>query len=257
MDAPHALETDDAPAATGPRRWLRFAPLVLIVGGVGAALALGAPHYLSLDTLREQRAVLVAFVAAHPWQSMAVYLGAYTLLIALCLPGALVMTLTGGFLFGLLVGGAAAATSVTAGSVVMFMVARTALGDIIRARFPQGGKMHRLEARIREHAFSYLLMLRLMPALPIFLVNIAAGFVRMPVSTYTAATLIGVIPSSLIYASIGAGLGHIFDKGETLNMTVALDPQVAWPIAALALLSMSPPIVHWLRRRRALPRALG
>ena len=258
MDTPHALEPDDVPApAPQPRRWLRYLPLALVGVALVAAILMGAPKYLSLETLREQRALLLAFVEAHPIQSIALYVAVYTLVVALSLPGALAMTLTGGFLFGTLEGAAAAVVGVTAGAMAMFLVARSALGHIIHSRFPEGGRVRRLEAKIQENAFTYIFTLRLLPVMPLWLVNIAAGFVRMPLRTYFLATFLGIIPATAVYASIGAGLGHVFDAGQPINASLALDPQLAGPILALVVLMVLPFGVHLYRRRRALPRAPG
>ncbi len=99
MDAPHACEPDDAPedvvagAGDPSRRWLKFAPLALAVAALVVAVFLGAPRYLSLEVLSEQRASLVAFVARHPLQSVLVYVAIYCAIVAVGIPGALVMTL--------------------------------------------------------------------------------------------------------------------------------------------------------------------
>ncbi len=139
----------------------------------------------------------------------------------------------------------------------MFLIVRSALADMILSRFPEGGRMKRMEARIREHAFSYLLTLRLIPMVPLSLVNIAASLVRMRLSVYTSATVLGVLPSCLVYASMGAGLGHVFDRGGRLEPELALDPQIVLPLLGLLLLSLVPLAVHRFRRRRALLRPLG
>jgi signal transduction histidine kinase len=122
-----------------------------------------------------------------------------------------------------------------------------------------------MEAEIRRHAFSYLLSLRLMPAVPFALVNLVSGFVKMPLSTYLAATLLGIAPSTLIYVSVGAGLGAVFDRGGAANLHILLRPQVLAPLCALAVLATAPHLVRlWIVRRRrpapaaaAKPRARG
>jgi uncharacterized membrane protein YdjX (TVP38/TMEM64 family) len=110
----------------------------------------------------------------------------------------------------------------------------------------------RIEVGVRSNAFSYLLVLRLVPAIPFWLVNIAAGFVRIRLRTYVIATVVGIIPATFIYSSIGAGLGHVFDRGETPDMKLLLDPQVYLPLFGLAILSTAPLAYQaWRMRRQA------
>ncbi len=252
-----------APGARGPiarRAWaaLRVWGPVLLIGLIfAAAIGAGAAKHLSLEELRGRRAELAQFVHAHPFGAPVLYTAIFVLVVALSLPGALVMTLTGGLLFGIVVGTAAAVTGASTGALLMFLVARSTLfadsglSAALRRRIRPDGRMARMEAEIRRHAFSYLLSLRLMPAVPFALVNLVSGFVRMPLSTYLAATLLGIAPSTLIYASVGAGLGTVFDQGGAANLHIFLHPQVLAPLCALAVLAVAPVGVRlWIARRR-------
>jgi len=154
-------------------------------------------------------------------------------------------------------GTATAVTGASIGALLMFLVARSTLfthsklGAVLRRRIRPDGLVARMEAEIRRHAFSYLLSLRLMPAVPFALVNLVAGFVKMPLSTYLAATLLGIAPSTLIYASVGAGLGTVFDQGGATNLHILLRPEVLAPLCALAVLAVTPILVRlWIARRR-------
>jgi uncharacterized membrane protein YdjX (TVP38/TMEM64 family) len=133
----------------------------------------------------------------------------------------------------------------------MFLIARSALGGVLKSRIRAGGRLERLEAGIRRNAFLCILTLRLIPAMPIWLVNIAAGFVHMPVSTYLTATVIGIIPSTVIYASIGSTFGRVFEQGRSPSLHMFLEPQVLGPLCALMLLSLAPIAVQAWRARRA------
>jgi uncharacterized membrane protein YdjX (TVP38/TMEM64 family) len=177
-------------------------------------------------------------------------MGAYAVMVALSVPGALIMTMTGGFLFGPLVGASAAVIGMTVGATIMFLVARSALGDFLKRHTPAGGMVSRVEAGVRANAFLYLLVLRLLPAVPFWLCNLASGFVNIPLRTYLAATIVGIIPSTFIYASIGAGLGHVFDRGEKPNLNLISDPQVLFPLIGLVALSLLPLLYHAWRVRR-------
>jgi uncharacterized membrane protein YdjX (TVP38/TMEM64 family) len=230
-------------------RLLRVLPLAIIVLLLVAVLASGVWRHLSLDDLKARRTALKAFAHGHPVESVALYVAAYCAVVALSIPGALMMTLTGGFLFGTLIGGAAAAMGVTSGAVVMFLVAHTALGDLVRKRAKPGGLIRKTEEGVRRHAFSYLLFLRLMPAAPIWLVNIAAAFVRVPLWVYAVATVIGIAPSCFIYASIGASLDRVFAAGGKPDFRALFHPEVFIALFALAVLALLPIAYQRWRKR--------
>ena len=229
------------------------ATLVVLV--VAAALALGLPRALSLDNLRTQRTALVGVVQAHPVAGIAIYCAAYVALVALSLPGALVMSLAGGFLFGAIEGTAAAAASVTLGSTLMFFVARTALGASLARRFGgRSGVIGRIEAAAGRHPFSTILTARLIPAIPIFVVNLGAGAVRMAFAPFLLATAIGVIPSMFLYASVGSGLDHLFDTVEPGALMGVIRSELALPALGLCCLAVLPLALQWLKSRRVAER---
>lgn len=229
--------------------------LALIAVAIGAAIALGLPQKLSLDSIRDQRAVLTAFVRAHPAASILAYCAVYTAIVSLSLPGALVMSLTGGFLFGALEGTVAGAASVTLGSLVMFFVARTALGAGLAERFGgKGGMLGKIEQAATRHPFSTILTFRLIPAVPIFLVNLGAGVVRTPLAPFFLATLIGVIPSTFLYTSVGSGLDHLFNEVEPAALMGMIRSELALPALGLCCLAALPLGLHWWRDRRVAER---
>ena len=166
-------------------------------------------------------------------------------MVAFSIPGALIMTLSGGFLFGAFAGTAATVVGATAGSVAVFLAARTAFGDVLRRR--AGPAVARIAEGLRRDAFSYLLLLRLLPVFPFWLVNIAVGVVNIPLRTYVLGTVLGVIPGTFIYSALGAGLGTVFDRAEAPNLSVVFEPQILLPLVALALLSLAP--IVWRRLR--------
>lgn len=241
--------SEDAEAPHGKRRWTRYLPLAVIAAGLGAAVLFGG-EYLSFETafnaLRERREGLQAYVADHRVLALLAFAGLYMLVTALSVPGATILTLAGGFLFGVWLGGAATVVGATAGAVVVFLAARAAAGDFLRRK--AGPAVARIEQGVRENAFSYLLSLRLLPVLPFWLVNLASGFVDIPLRTYALATFLGIIPGTFIYAGVGAGLGAVFEGREKLDLGVIFKPEILLPLVALALLSLAPMI--WKRMRR-------
>jgi uncharacterized membrane protein YdjX (TVP38/TMEM64 family) len=213
-------------------------------------VAFGWTDYLSLDQLKARRDALQAFVDARPLLSIGLFTVIYALAVAFSIPGALVLTLSGGFLFGTLLGGTSTVIGATVGSVVIFLAARTAFADVLRRRAGPG--VTRIEEGVRRDAFSYLLLLRLLPIFPFWLVNLAAGLIHIPLRTYVAATALGVIPGTFIYSALGAGLGSLFDRAEAPDLRVIFEPQILLPLFGLAALSLIP---VFLRRRRGEPPA--
>jgi uncharacterized membrane protein YdjX (TVP38/TMEM64 family) len=233
------------------RRLAKYLPLLAVAAVMALFFVLGGARYISMEALQRQSGELTAFTGRHHFWSLTLYILAYVAVVAFSLPGALIMTLTGGFLFGAWEGSAAAVAGVSLGSAAMFLIARSALGDILKSRIRQGGRLARLEAAIRRNAFLCILTLRLIPAMPIWLVNIAAGFVHMSFWTYFTATVIGVVPSSVIYASIGSTFGRVFEEGRSPSLHMLLEPQVLGPLCGLMLLSLAPIAVQAWRARRA------
>lgn len=218
-----------------PRRLL---PLVALVALAAVAFGLGLDHYLSLDALRENRQVLSAFVADNRIGAILLYLTIYIVVVALSLPGATVLTLSGGLLFGIALGGTLTVIAATIGATVVFVVARGALGDILRRKV--GPFMRRMEDGFHENAFSYLLLLRLVPAFPFWAANLVPAFLGVPVGIFIAATLIGIIPGTFVYTTFGAGLGDIFDAGGDVNFSSLLSPSLIAGLVGLCLLALLP-----------------
>lgn len=226
----------------------RFGPAALILAAVIAAFASGLTRDLSLHELAHRREVLETAVRAHPWLTLAIYVGVYTAAVALSLPVALAMTLTGGLLFGAWLGGAAAAFSCTVGATVIFMICRTAAGDFIRER--AGVTAARIEHGLRRDAFSYIVALRLLPIAPFWLINLALGLIDIPLGVYVAASFLGILPVSLIFASLGSGLDSVLRRGGRIGPHVILEPHFILPLASLAILSLTPILLRRLRAGR-------
>jgi len=222
--------------------------VLILVAGIVTFFALGLERYLSIDVLRQHRAALRAWVEAYGVLAALVFMAVYIVTVAFSLPGAAVLTITGGFLFGAVWGTVVVVVSATLGATVLFLIARTALGDALRAR--AGPWLHSLEAGFREHALSYLLVLRLVPIFPFFIVNLVPALLGVPISTFALGTFVGIIPGSFVYTTVGAGLGSIFDAGGTFSLTGVLTPQIITALAGLAVLALVPVVYKKLMARR-------
>jgi uncharacterized membrane protein YdjX (TVP38/TMEM64 family) len=208
------------------------------VGLIALAFALDLDERLSFEALRANRAALLALVAERPALTALGFVAIYATAVALSLPGALILTLAGGFLFGTALATVLVVIGATLGACVIFLIARGALGEPLRAR--AGPWLGRMEAGFRRDALSYLLVLRLIPLFPFWLVNLVPAFLGVPLPTFALATLVGIIPGSLVYASVGAGLGAVFEHGGTPDLGIILEPQILLPLLGLALLALLP-----------------
>lgn len=239
----------DPPPRKSP--W-RFLPIALIALGLALALIFRVHEWVSLDTLQEQGEALDRFVAANLGAALALYILLYVVAVTISLPGASVLTLSGGFLFGTWIGGGAAWIGASIGATLIFLAARTAFGDVLRAR--AGSWVEKLRDGFRENAFSYLLVLRLTPVAPFFIVNVAPAFFDVKLRDYVLATMLGMIPGAFVYAAVGAGLRAALATGANADPSEAaraifLQPAVYGPILALILLAFVPILVRTLRRR--------
>lgn len=240
-----------SPPKLPPPLWRRLLPLAAIAAALALAFVFRAHEYFSFDLLRARRAELDAFVAGHFIVAIALYMLIYTAAVAISLPGALFLSLTGGFLFGTWAGGGATWISATLGATVVFLAARSALGDSLRKR--AGPWLQRLESGFRANAFNYLLALRLFPGAPFFIVNLAPAFLGVTLRDFFFATLLGIIPGTFVYASVGAGLRAAFDAGTAVDPAAAaraifFSPAIIGPVIGLIALSLLPVLAKLVRR---------
>jgi uncharacterized membrane protein YdjX (TVP38/TMEM64 family) len=240
--------TKPSAAVARPFTWRRLIPILVCVVGLVAFFALGLERYLSIEALRQHRSVLRAWVETWGVLAALVFMAVYIVTVAFSLPGATILTIAGGFLFGRGWSTVLVVISATLGATVLFSIARTALGDVFRAR--AGAWLPRLEAGFREHALSYLIVLRLVPLFPFFIINLVPAFLGVPLSTFMLGTFIGIIPGTFVYATVGAGLGSVFDTGEPFSLRGVLTPQIVTALVGLAVLALLPVIYKHLTARR-------
>jgi len=224
----------------------RLAPLLVLIAGLVAFFALGLDRYLTFDALERHHQTLMALAERYGILANLAYMALYAVLVAFSIPGGALMTLLGGFLFGTLVGGGMVVIGATLGATALFLIARTTLGAALEAKAGPG--IRKFEQGFRKNAFSYLLVLRLVPAFPFFLVNLAPAFLGVGTGTYVVTTLLGIIPGTFVYASVGNGLSAVLDGGGTPNMARLTEPDILLPLLALAALSLLPVIYKALRK---------
>ena len=228
----------------------RFIPLGVLIAAAVGFVVIGGPRYMSLAGLAEHHEWLCDFVIRHSVAAPLVFVLVYAGLVALSVPAAALLSITSGFFFGLWLGTICALIGATLGATAVFLAVHAGLTGLIDRAGP---RLRRIEAGFREDALSYLLVLRLVPIFPFWLVNLAAGAVGLRLSVYVLATFFGMIPASFIYVSLGNGLGDVIEQGREPNIDIGAlcRPSVLLPIIGLALLVLLPVLYKRWRTRRS------
>jgi uncharacterized membrane protein YdjX (TVP38/TMEM64 family) len=236
-----AIDTaPDASEAKSPIK--RFAPLGIIALGLALFFYFDGPSYVNMDSLRENREVLAGFVQENFLLAFLGFIAAYAVLVAISFPGSSILTIVGGFLFGAFTGTLGVVIAATLGATAIFFAAKTAFGESLRAKLGSG-KLAKFEEGLKDNELSYLFILRLVPIFPFFLVNVAPALFDVKTRNYMISTFFGIIPGSFVYASVGNGIGAVFDRGEEANLSgLMFQPAVIGPILGLIALAMIPVI---------------
>lgn len=240
------MPDDEPPPIAPPIALYRLLPLaVLIVGGV-MFVAFGGYRWLTPAALADHRHWLCDMVAHSGVEAIAAFILAYAGFVSLSVPGGALLTMTGGFLFGTWLGALYSVVGATVGATIVFVAARAGLAGLAARAGPL---TQRLVAGLREEGFNYLIALRLIPVVPFWLVNLAAGVIGLPLFRYVLGTFIGIIPVTVIYASLGNGFGTLLEEGRHPDMAILFEPGVLLPILALAAMALLPVAVRRWRRR--------
>jgi uncharacterized membrane protein YdjX (TVP38/TMEM64 family) len=232
-------ETEVKNVTQPPSKFKRFLPLIIIGSALAVFFALGGPKYISLDSLRDNQEFLKAFVANNFLFAILGFIAVYALLVAISFPGASFLSIFAGFLFGVVPGTIGVIFGATLGATAIFMAARSALGAGLAAK--AGPFMQKFEKGLKENELTYLFILRLVPLFPFFIVNIVPALFDVKIRNYFIATLLGIIPGSLVYVSVGNGIGNALGAGQDVPLAGLMTrPAVILPILGLILLSMIP-----------------
>ncbi len=228
----------------------RFWLVLAAIGAVAGLRLSGLGDVLSLETIKAHRQTLTAFVQDNFVLAVLAYAAIYIAAVAFSVPGAAILSLTGGFLFGAATGTMLTTVSATAGATLVFLFARLIFGDAALERL--GPQAKNLAANIQQNAWSYLLVLRLVPLFPFFFVNLIPAFAGVRLSTYVLTTLFGILPGTLVFSLSGAGLGRVLDKGGELSAGSIFTPEIIAALTGLALLSLAAiPLRKRFERRNA------
>ncbi len=235
------MTESNGPSAGKPAK-NSMAPRLLLLGVVGLALAavihFDMDDYLTFESLRDHRQALMDWYEQNSLLAVVGFFFGYAAVVALSVPGAVWLTLAGGFLFGTVLATFVVVLAATVGALGIFLIARYALADFFHHKMGKAGQ--RMERGFRENALSYLLVLRLVPVFPFWLVNLVPAFLGVAAKTFVIGTFLGIIPATAVFSSIGSGLGEIFDAGEMPDLDIIFQPTILGPLIGLALLALLP-----------------
>jgi uncharacterized membrane protein YdjX (TVP38/TMEM64 family) len=220
----------------------KIAVLIVIAAAVGLFFRYDLGRFLTLETLQSNRQTLADYYAAHRLVTVAGFMAVYIVQTALSLPGAAVLSLAAGAIFGAGMGTAYAVVAATLGATAAFLVTRYLLRETVIGKF--GPKLEGLNRELEERGLNYLLFLRLVPVFPFFLINLAAGLTRLPLRTFVIGTLVGIIPGGFVYVNAGASFAAITSLHEIAS------PRVLWSLALLGLFALLPALSAGFRNRR-------
>ncbi len=252
--------TDESPT---PPVWRRRAPLALIALALALFLVLRLDRYLSLERLVETHLALRAYVAEHRAAAIVLFAAGYAASVAISAPGATVLTLAAGAVFGLGAGVCASVVGSTAGACVLFLAARSALGPWLAAR--AGPRLQRLREKFCADAPGYMLALRFSPVFPFWFVNLAAACAGVRFRTFLWTTIVGILPATIVFAAAGASLDRIAATSEaarqacraaggvecriSVPLSAILTPQIFAVLIGLSLVALTPTLVRKWRAR--------
>lgn len=249
-DRPEGSEPDNR---AKPGGWLRFLPIALLFAGLVLGYAFGWNDSLTLQGLADNGEALRRLVAGNPVAAPLAFIGLYTLAAACSFPAVALLKVVGGFLFGWFPGAVYVAVAATAGGGALFLAARSAFGGLLGNR--GGAGTARFAKEFERDAFSYILMLRLAPFIPFFMVSIAPALFRVRLKTYLAATVIGVLPGALCFAWLGQGLGNVVElaraEGRPIALSDLVTPEITAAFLVLTLVAVLATIVRKVRGPQA------
>ena len=197
--------------------------------------------YLTLESLKANRDALTTFYQKNRIVMAAAFITVYIIQTALSLPGAAVLSLAAGAVFGAVMGTLYVNIGATVGATLAFLVARYLFHDVIQNKF--GSRLEKINKELEARGFNYLLFLRLVPVFPFFLINLGAGLTKMPLRTYFLGTMVGIIPGSFVFCNAGASLATITSMSEVAS------PRVLGSFALLGMFALVPVLYQKFKRR--------
>lgn len=249
--------------------WQRWLPLIALAAVMAFAFAMGWHKYLSFKTIGLNYDALKGYIASNLALSLLIYVAAYIAVVALSLPGALIMTLSGGLLFGWQLGAPTTVVGATIGATILFLVVNTSFGSTLADK--AGPFVAKLRDGFQENALSYLLFLRLVPAFPFFIVNLVPALIGVPLRTFIIGTGLGIIPGTTAYSLAGSGLGSVIEAQNatykaclagnpsnpetacpySIDLSAVVTRELVWAGIALGIVALIPVVMKYWSKRHA------
>jgi len=226
---------------------------IIIIAVVAVLGAFFLRDYLTFDALSENREALIAFRDNNYLLTVLIFITTYIVIVAFSLPGATIATLTGGFLFATFPGALFNVVGATLGATGIFLAARWGFGEKLGAKLEgSDGIVKKIKDGIDENQWSMLFLIRLVPAVPFFMANLVPSFLEVPLRRFMISTFFGIIPGTVVFTSVGAGLGEVFARGETPNLGIIFEPAIILPIIGLCVLAALPIVIKAVRGKKGL-----
>jgi len=216
--------------------------LIVILALIAITRLTDLDRYLTFENLQENKFRLQQMVEGNYVLSVGGYIVTYIVVVAFSIPGAAILTLTGGFLFGVLWGAIYVNAGATTGATLAFLFCRYVAGEWVQNKYQD--KLKTFNKELSKNGYRYLLALRFIPVFPFFLINIFAGLTKIPLRTFIWTTSIGIFPGSLVYAFTGKQLGDIQSVEDIFSARIAV------AFSLLALLVLFPVIVNYFRGKK-------
>jgi uncharacterized membrane protein YdjX (TVP38/TMEM64 family) len=202
----------------------------------------GLGRFLTLESLRTNHDALTTFYQKNRFITAGAFIAIYVIQTALSLPGAAILSLAAGAIFGVVMGTVYVNIGATVGATLAFLVARYLFHDMIQNKF--GPRLEKINRELETRGFNYLLFLRLVPLFPFFLINLGAGLTRVTLRTFFFGTMIGIIPGSFVFCNAGASLAAITSLNEVAT------PRVLGSFALLGLFALVPVFYQKFKRKQ-------
>lgn len=226
------------------RWWL----LIFIFALLITFYSLGLGEYLSFASLKKYQNDLITWTNDNYLLTVLSYCIIYTISVAISVPGAVILTLLGGFLFGPILGTVFVVISASLGAVLLFIAVKSAFAEQIANKASTW--ISKMQKGFKEDALAYLFTLRLIPLFPFWAVNIVPALLGVNLKTYSIATFFGIIPGSAIYVAIGSGLSKTIANNQEPNLKIIFEPHILIPLIALAVIALTPSIYKKFKKRK-------
>lgn len=226
----------------------KYGPILIIVTLMAVGYFSGFFQSLDYETLRYHHVELTEYVNDSPIMTPFMFIGVYAFATALSIPGGLILSLLGGFLFKQPWAMLYVLVGATLGATLLFLAARTAVGGLLKKK--AGPRLAKMEEGFNKNPASYLLFLRFVPLFPFWLVNLAPAFFNVRLSTFIWTTLVGIAPGAFVFTQAGRGLGVIFETNASFSLGTIFNLQMRIALICLGIFALIPIVIRKWKEKK-------